>query len=428
MPKNINGSNSNNSGGIFSNIIVNLFEARLNSNANNFLVYNSSPLAPLFKIDGLNSIATFYCDVDVVGNASFTTVDNIAVKSSMISLAQDNTANDLIDIGFYGEYKTAGVVKYRGLVKNVNAGKWILFKDIITPPSSIVTLAGSYRDDLDVNNLYWGDTGDNLVTLRSDVNSFPVELKTLTSGVISQLTNIGNNLISSIQWGYISNMNQTVVSSSAPTFNGASFNDNISISSASISGSGTPYVFFKTNNVNRYMAGLQNAETGSGNVGGDFRLFSYSDSGVYLANPIAIKRATNTLSIEGPVNLLSTSDNNNGNLTSGFFEPSILSVISGDINNLQLITYTYSRIGKIVNVGISLYFDLVSDTFNYRIRISLPVGNASIGCFLCELNTPTLTGIAQISFSDAIDFYITKASTLTAARYIFSLVGQYTTG
>ena len=100
----------------------------------------------------------------------------------MISLAQDNTANDLIDIGFYGEYKTSGVVKYRGLVKNVNAGKWVLFKDITTPPSSIVTLAGSYRDDLDVNNLYWGGAGDNLVTLRSDVDSFPVELKTLTSG------------------------------------------------------------------------------------------------------------------------------------------------------------------------------------------------------------------------------------------------------
>ena len=138
MPRNLGGtSGSSGSDGIFPSLLVNVFAARINSSANNFNVYNSVSTSSLFKINGDDLSATFYCDLNVIGNASFTSVSNVEVANSMISLATDNTVSDLIDIGFYGQYNNSGI-KYRGMVKNIELGRWILFNNITTQPSSII--------------------------------------------------------------------------------------------------------------------------------------------------------------------------------------------------------------------------------------------------------------------------------------------------
>jgi hypothetical protein len=237
MPKNISGTSgggSSNSDGIFPVILTNTFAARINSAANGFSVYNSVSTSPLFKIDGQSSVATFYCDLDVIGSATFTTVSNIAVSSSLMSLANDNTASDLLDIGFYGLYNSSGI-KYRGLIKSASLGRWILFKDITTAPSSTVTLSGSYRDTLEVQDLYYGGSGDTLSALKTDVDGFPDALKNLTTAEVNQLENINSNTISSTQWGYLSSSDQATNAAASPTFAGVTLNGSITHNSGTYS-------------------------------------------------------------------------------------------------------------------------------------------------------------------------------------------------
>lgn len=221
MPKNISNTDSGGSGGVFPQILVNTFAAKLNSNSNSFLVYNSTPTDPLFKIDGsgVTPTATFYCDLNVVGSASFTSVSNIEVTSSMMSLATGNSSSDLIDIGFYGLYNSGGN-KYRGLVRSTSLGRWALFKDINTVPSTTIALSGSWRDTLELQDLYFNGDGSTLSALKTDVDLFPDALQSLTTAEINQLQNINSNTISSTQWSYISNSNQRTDTAGTPSFSG----------------------------------------------------------------------------------------------------------------------------------------------------------------------------------------------------------------
>lgn len=200
MPKNISGTDPTHSDGVFGQILVNTFAVQLNASASGFSVYNNVSTSPLFKIDGsgVSPSATFYCDLNVIGNASFTSVSNIAVTSSMMSLATGNNAADLIDIGFYGLYHS-GSNKYRGLVRSTGLGRWALFKDVTGVPSTTITLAGSWQDTLEVQDIYFNGDGSTLSALQTNVNGFPAELKNLTIAEIQQLENIGAVTISSAQ-------------------------------------------------------------------------------------------------------------------------------------------------------------------------------------------------------------------------------------
>ena len=221
MPKNISGIDPTHSDGVFGQILVNTFAVQLNASSTGFSVYNSVSTSPLFKIDGsgLSPSATFYCDLNVIGNASFTSVSNIAVTSSMMSLATGNNAADLVDIGFYGLYHS-GSNKYRGLVHSTGLGRWALFKDVTVVPSTTITLAGSWQDTLEVHDIYFNGDGSTISALQTTVNGFPAELKNLTTTEIQQLENIGVLTISSAQWTYLSQTNQRVDTAGTPSFSG----------------------------------------------------------------------------------------------------------------------------------------------------------------------------------------------------------------
>jgi len=237
MPRNISGADPLHSDGVFSQILVNTFAAQINSSATGFLVYNSVSTSPLFKIvgSGASPYATFYCDLNVIGSATFTSVANIAVTSSMMSLATGNTVSDLIDIGFYGLYTSSGA-KYRGLVYSISLGRWILFKDITTVPGTTITLSGSYRDTLEVQDIYYNGDGSTLSALKTLVGLFPTELQNLTTAEIQQLENIGANTISATQWGYISNSNQRTDTAGTPSFSGLTLSTGVASLPAGVIG------------------------------------------------------------------------------------------------------------------------------------------------------------------------------------------------
>lgn len=196
MPKNIKGISSSGGDGTFPTLLVNSFAAKINSSPNNFVVYNTSSTNPLFKINGQDLSATFYCDLNVLGNASFTTVSNIDVTSSMISLANGNTTNNLLDIGFYGIYNSDGV-RHKGLINSVSLERWVLFKNIEDEPNTTVTLTCDYLDTLEVKDLYFGGQGDTLSGLNDSFNLLATDLPDLDNNIIAKLINISTHITNS---------------------------------------------------------------------------------------------------------------------------------------------------------------------------------------------------------------------------------------
>ena len=110
-----------------------------------------------------NTGGTFSGDVTVTGNlivnGTTTTVNTntITTNDSLIKLANNNTAGDSVDIGFYGTYNSSGQ-KYAGLVRQAGSN-FFLFKDITTDPSSNTLAPGSL-------------TGANTATLNANITGY----------------------------------------------------------------------------------------------------------------------------------------------------------------------------------------------------------------------------------------------------------------
>jgi hypothetical protein len=136
---------------------------------------------------------------------------------------------------------------------------------------------------------------------------------------------------------------------------------------------GSPHIILRTGGVNRYIMGMQVAETGSGNTGSDFRLFSYTDAGGYLGAPLQIKRSNSAVTLEGPLLVQTTTDNTNGNITSGTYTPSASS-LTGLTSIIFQGSFKYQRIGSIVNVVGRCYManssNIPKDSY---FRMTLPV-------------------------------------------------------
>jgi len=82
---------------------------------------------------------------DMTVNGTTTTIESttVAVDDSLIKLAKDNTAADTVDAGIYSVYDTAGTDKYAGLFRDASDGKYRLFKDLETEPTTTVDTAGT---------------------------------------------------------------------------------------------------------------------------------------------------------------------------------------------------------------------------------------------------------------------------------------------
>jgi len=77
-------------------------------------------------------------------NGTTTNIDttNLVVEDPLIKLAKNNSA-DSLDIGFYGLYSVVGTDKYAGLFRDAGDGKFKLFKDLQTEPTTTVNTSGT---------------------------------------------------------------------------------------------------------------------------------------------------------------------------------------------------------------------------------------------------------------------------------------------
>ena len=115
-----------------------------------------------------SSGGTISGDTTVTGNliinGTTTTVNTSTVSTtdSLLKLANNNTAGDSLDIGFYGTYNATGQ-KYAGLIREAGSN-FFLFKDLTTDPTANALAVGSL-------------TASNTATLRANI----------TGGTISSL-------------------------------------------------------------------------------------------------------------------------------------------------------------------------------------------------------------------------------------------------
>ncbi len=90
-------------------------------------------------------------DLTVNGTTFNASSTSIVIEDNMVQLAHQNAANT-VDLGLVVAYND-GSAKHSGIVRDVSADKWKLFKGVTTEPSTTVDFTQGSLDDLQVNNL-----------------------------------------------------------------------------------------------------------------------------------------------------------------------------------------------------------------------------------------------------------------------------------
>ena len=94
---------------------------------------------------GLPNNVVIAGNLTVNGTTVTVNTDTLSVEDPLIKLAKNNDTTDSVDIGFYGLYDTTGSQDlYAGLFRDANdSGKFKLFKDLQTEPTTTVNTAGT---------------------------------------------------------------------------------------------------------------------------------------------------------------------------------------------------------------------------------------------------------------------------------------------
>lgn len=111
---------------------------------------------------------------NLVINGALTNISatNLTVTDSIIKLANGNATTDSLDVGFYGVYGNSTVTKYTGLYRSASDGKFRLFKESQSEPTTTVNASA---------------TGYVQATLVAAIESSAV---TITGGSITGITDI----------------------------------------------------------------------------------------------------------------------------------------------------------------------------------------------------------------------------------------------
>jgi hypothetical protein len=87
-----------------------------------------------------------------VNGTNFTaSATSITIEDNMLQLAHENAANT-VDLGLVVGYND-GALKHSGIVRDVSANSWKLFKGVTSEPSTTVDFTQGSLDDLALNNL-----------------------------------------------------------------------------------------------------------------------------------------------------------------------------------------------------------------------------------------------------------------------------------
>lgn len=96
----------------------------------------------------LNSDDITATNITVAGNLTVTgtttTVNSttISVTDPLIFVGNDNNTTDAVDLGIFGMYDNSGD-KYAGIFRDASDGKWKLFKDLQSAPTTTVNVSGT---------------------------------------------------------------------------------------------------------------------------------------------------------------------------------------------------------------------------------------------------------------------------------------------
>ena len=90
-------------------------------------------------------------NLTVNGSSFNTSSTSIVIEDNMVQLAHQNAANT-VDLGIVVGYND-GANKHSGIVRDVSANTWKLFKGVTTEPTTTVDFAQGSLDDLQLNNL-----------------------------------------------------------------------------------------------------------------------------------------------------------------------------------------------------------------------------------------------------------------------------------
>jgi len=100
-------------------------------------------------------------NLTVAGTSTSVNSTNLEVNDPLFKMGANNDSSDAIDLGFYGLYDTSGSQDlFAGLFRDANDGKWKLFKDSQSEPTTTVdTTATGYTVATLVANLEGDVTG-----------------------------------------------------------------------------------------------------------------------------------------------------------------------------------------------------------------------------------------------------------------------------
>ena len=83
-------------------------------------------------------------NLTVAGTTTTVNSTTISVTDPLVFVGNDNNATDAVDLGLFGMYDTSGSQDlYAGLFRDASDGKWKLFKDLQTAPTTTVNVAGT---------------------------------------------------------------------------------------------------------------------------------------------------------------------------------------------------------------------------------------------------------------------------------------------
>jgi len=123
-------------------------------------------------------------NLTVAGTTTQVDTTNLTVSDPLFQLASGNNSSDAVDIGFFGLYDTSGSQDlYAGLFRDANDGKWKLFKDTQSAPTTTVdTSATGYSVATMVANIEGDVTGDLTGDVTGNVTG------SLSGGTVSGLS------------------------------------------------------------------------------------------------------------------------------------------------------------------------------------------------------------------------------------------------
>jgi len=88
------------------------------------------------------STVTFSGNVTINGTTTIVDSEVVAIGDSMMKYAKDNTASDVVDIGWYGVYGSGGT-KYSGVFRDASDGKFKFYSGLEVEPTTTVNVAGA---------------------------------------------------------------------------------------------------------------------------------------------------------------------------------------------------------------------------------------------------------------------------------------------